>query len=94
MLSLNNEYHELTGSCETMIIDFLPSRASINVFVILDEAHLIEKETLEEFRFLLNSKFDSVSQMALILYRSGISATRCLIIKIPSGMQNHSERQD
>ena len=90
MLSLNNEYHELTGSCETMIIDFLPSRASINVFVILDEAHPIEKETHEEFRFLLNS----VSQMVLILYRSGISAARCLIIKIHSGMQNHSERQD
>ena len=90
MLSLNNEYHELTGSCETMIIDFLPSRASINVFVILDEAHLIEKETHEEFRFLLNS----VSQMVLILYQSGISDVRCLIIKIHSGMQNHLERQD
>ena len=94
MLSLNNEYHELTGSCETMIIDFLPSRASINVFVILDEAHLIEKATFEEFRFLLNSKFDSVSQMVLILYQSGISDVRCLIIKIHSGMQNHSEKQD
>ena len=34
---------------------------------ILDEAHLLEKETLEEFRFLLNYKFDSVSPMALIL---------------------------
>ena len=29
------------------------------VVCILDEAHLIEKETLEEFRFLLNYKFDS-----------------------------------
>ena len=34
---------------------------------VLDEAHLLEKETLEEFRFLLNYKFDSVSPMALIL---------------------------
>ena len=34
---------------------------------ILDEAHLLEKETLEEFRFLLNYQFDSVSPMALIL---------------------------
>ena len=90
MLSLNNEYHELTGTCETMIIDFLPSRASIKVVVMVDEAHLIEKETLEEFRFLLNS----VSQMVLILYQSGISDVRCLIIKIHSGMQNHSEKQD
>ena len=37
------------------------------VICILDEAHLLEKETLEEFRFLLNSAFDSESQMALIL---------------------------
>ena len=34
---------------------------------ILDEAHLLEKETLEEFRFLLNYRFDSMSPMALIL---------------------------
>ena len=73
-----------------MIIDFLPSRVSIKVVVMLDEAHLIEKATFEEFRFLLNS----VSQMVLILYQSGISDVRCLIIKIHSGMQNHSEKQD
>lgn len=37
------------------------------VVCILDEAHLLEKETLEEFRFLLNYHFDSVSPMALVL---------------------------
>lgn len=37
------------------------------VVCVLDEAHLLEKETLEEFRFLLNYKYDSVSPMALIL---------------------------
>ena len=37
------------------------------VVCILDEAHLIDKETLEEFRFLLNYQFDSESPMALIL---------------------------
>lgn len=37
------------------------------VVCILDEAHLIEKETLEEFRFLLNYNFDSESPMSLIL---------------------------
>ena len=31
------------------------------VVCILDEAHLLEKETIEEFRFLLNYKFDSMS---------------------------------
>lgn len=34
---------------------------------ILDEAHLLEKETIEEFRFLLNYRFDSESPMALVL---------------------------
>lgn len=34
---------------------------------VLDEAHLLEKETIEEFRFLLNYHFDSESPMALVL---------------------------
>ena len=34
---------------------------------ILDEAHLLEKETLEEFRFMLNYRYDSESPMGLIL---------------------------
>lgn len=37
------------------------------VVCVLDEAHLLEKETLEEFRFMLNYKFDSESPMALVL---------------------------
>lgn len=40
------------------------------VVCILDEAHLLEKETIEEFRFLLNYRFDSMSPMALILGRT------------------------
>lgn len=35
--------------------------------VIVDEAHLLDKEMLEEVRFLLNFKMDAVSPMALIL---------------------------
>ena len=34
---------------------------------VVDEAHLLDRETLEEVRFLLNSNFDSQSPMALIL---------------------------
>jgi type II secretory pathway predicted ATPase ExeA len=34
---------------------------------IVDEAHLLDREMLEEIRFLLNYKMDSVSPMALIL---------------------------
>lgn len=37
------------------------------VVCILDEAHLLEKETIEEFRFLLNYRFDAMSPMALVL---------------------------
>lgn len=37
------------------------------VVCILDEAHLLEKETIEEFRFMLNYRFDSMSPMALVL---------------------------
>lgn len=37
------------------------------VVCILDEAHLLGREMLEEFRFLLNRSFDSTSPMALIL---------------------------
>jgi len=35
--------------------------------VIVDEAHLLDKEMLEEVRFLLNFKMDAQSPMALIL---------------------------
>lgn len=38
-----------------------------NVVCILDEAHLLDKETLEELRFFLNTKIDSESPLALIL---------------------------
>ena len=37
------------------------------VVCMLDEAHLLEKETLEEFRFLLNTEYDSESNLSLIL---------------------------
>jgi type II secretory pathway predicted ATPase ExeA len=35
--------------------------------VIVDEAHLLDREMLEEVRFLLNTEMDSISPMALIL---------------------------
>ena len=37
------------------------------VVCVLDEAHLLGKEMLEEFRFMLNYRFDSESPMALVL---------------------------
>jgi len=38
-----------------------------NVVVIVDEAHLLVRETLEEVRFVLNTEMDSSSPMALVL---------------------------
>jgi len=38
-----------------------------NVIVVVDEAHLLDRETLEEIRFILNTGMDSFSPMALIL---------------------------
>ena len=48
-------------------IEIIRNKEKRKVVCVLDEAHLLERETLEEFRFLLNSNFDSESQMALIL---------------------------
>ena len=48
-------------------IEIIREKEKRKVVCILDEAHLLEKETLEEFRFLLNSNYDSESQMCLIL---------------------------
>ena len=48
-------------------IEILRGVHGLKVVCVLDEAHLLEKETIEEFRFLLNYRFDSMSPMALIL---------------------------
>jgi type II secretory pathway predicted ATPase ExeA len=38
-----------------------------NLVVAVDEAHLLDKEMLEEIRFLLNWKMDSINPLSLIL---------------------------
>lgn len=48
-------------------IEILRGVKKKQVVVMLDEAHLLEKEALEEFRFLLNFSYDSISPMALVL---------------------------
>ena len=56
------------------------------VVCVLDEAHLLDKEMLEEFRFLLNYRFDSESPMALVL----VGRTGSGIISLNfSGMQQY-----
>ena len=37
------------------------------VVTVIDEAHLLDREMMEEIRFLLNYQMDSVNPMALIL---------------------------
>jgi len=48
-------------------IEILKSLKGISPVAIVDEAHLLSKEMLEEIRFLLNFKMDSQSPMSLIL---------------------------
>lgn len=48
-------------------IEIMKGVRGILPVVIVDEAHLLDKEMLEEIRFLLNFKMDSQSPMALIL---------------------------
>lgn len=48
-------------------IQRIKERDKKKLVCVLDEAHLLEKETLEEFRFLLNYHYDSTSPMSLIL---------------------------
>jgi type II secretory pathway predicted ATPase ExeA len=44
------------------------------IVVVIDEAHLLEKEMMEEVRILLNDQMDSISPVSLIL--SGQSEIR------------------
>ena len=48
-------------------IEIMRSVQNTRPVVIVDEAHLLDKEMLEEVRFLLNYRMDSQSPMALIL---------------------------
>lgn len=48
-------------------IELLQGIHHLQPVVIVDEAHLLDKEMLEEVRFLLNFKMDAQSPMALIL---------------------------
>ena len=48
-------------------IEIIKGMTGVFPVAIIDEAHLLPKEMLEEIRFLLNFKMDSQSPMALIL---------------------------
>lgn len=48
-------------------IELLRGIQHLEPVVVVDEAHLLDREMLEEVRFLLNWKLDSQSPMALIL---------------------------
>jgi len=48
-------------------IELMKGIHHLSPVVIVDEAHLLDKEMLEEVRFLLNFKMDAESPMALIL---------------------------
>jgi len=48
-------------------IELMRGIHGIEPVVVVDEAHLLDREMLEEVRFLLNFKMDAKSPMALVL---------------------------
>lgn len=48
-------------------IEVIRTLKKLKIVVIVDEAHLLDKEMLEEVRFLLNFKMDAMSPLSLIL---------------------------
>ncbi len=48
-------------------IELMRGIHSVEPVVVVDEAHLLDREMLEEVRFLLNFKMDAKSPMALVL---------------------------
>lgn len=48
-------------------LEYMRQAKHKKVVTIVDEAHLLKRETLEEIRFMLNYQMDSMSPMALIL---------------------------
>ncbi len=48
-------------------VELMKGVYSLRPVVIVDEAHLLDREMFEEIRFLLNSKMDSESPLGLIL---------------------------
>lgn len=48
-------------------LQLVRSVQSRNVVTVIDEAHLLDREMMEEIRFLLNYRMDSMNPMALIL---------------------------
>lgn len=48
-------------------VELMRGIQNLKPVVIVDEAHLLDREMFEEIRFLLNCKIDSASPMALIL---------------------------
>ena len=67
---LGLEAHFYSGVSKRMLQKEIETVCTVQkkkVVCVLDEAHLLGKEMLEELRFLLNYKFDSESPMSLVL---------------------------
>ncbi len=73
----------------------------INTVCVVDESHLLSFEMLEEIRFLLNMRFDSVNPVSLILsgqtelWKNRLSLKKCEAIRQRIDIQsvlNHYDR--
>ena len=82
-------------------VSVLKAVDDIDTVCVVDEAHLLSFEMLEEIRFLLNVKLDSVSPIALILsgqtelWKQRLSLQKCAAIRQRIDIQsvlNHYDR--
>ena len=67
---LGLEPHYFSGDSKRLLqkeIQTVSTEQKKKVVCVLDEAHLLGKDMLEELRFLLNYRFDSTSPMSLVL---------------------------
>ncbi len=82
-------------------LSVLRSVDDVNIICIVDESHLLSLDMLEEIRFLLNMKFDSVSPVSLILTGQTelwkkLQLQKCTAIRQRIDIQcmlNHFDRQ-
>lgn len=82
-------------------VSILRSVDDIRVVCVVDESHLLSFEMLEEIRFLLNMKFDSLSPVCLVLTGQAelwkkLQLQKCTAIRQRIDLQcmlNHYDRQ-
>lgn len=70
LMQLGHDFRYYKGEAKNQLhkeLEYLRNNINKKIILIIDEAHLAIKKTIEEIRFLLNFEMDSFSPLALIL---------------------------